>query len=149
MLQGLAQFCIAFLEFFKQPDILDCDHSLVREGLEKCYLLVRERTHLRATDHDRSNRNTLTHKRDGQPGPETQALDYLPRIRRVVLIVALGHDVVNMDCLPVENGSTDHQTSADWSGLANRQHGGNNPVVRHLPHHVALNAMNLSINGLA
>src|SRR5262249_2836766 len=42
MLQSFAQFGVAFLEFFKQPDILDCDHSLVREGLEKDNLLVSE-----------------------------------------------------------------------------------------------------------
>ena len=34
MLQGLAQFGVALLEFFEQPDVLDGDHGLVGEGFE-------------------------------------------------------------------------------------------------------------------
>ena len=33
MLQRLAQFCIALLDFLEQPHILDSDDRLVREGL--------------------------------------------------------------------------------------------------------------------
>src|SRR5215475_1392332 len=33
MLQGLAQFCVAFLDFLEQPDILDGDDRLICEGL--------------------------------------------------------------------------------------------------------------------
>src|SRR5215510_14722649 len=32
MLQGLAQLCIALLDLFEQPHILDCDNRLVGEG---------------------------------------------------------------------------------------------------------------------
>ena len=35
MLQGLAQFCVAFLQFLEQPDILDGDDSLVSEGFKQ------------------------------------------------------------------------------------------------------------------
>ena len=50
MLQGLAQFCIAFLQFFEQPDVLDGDDGLVGEGFEKSDLLIGERTNLRAAN---------------------------------------------------------------------------------------------------
>ena len=34
MLQGLAQFCVALLEFLEQPHVLDGDDRLVGEGFE-------------------------------------------------------------------------------------------------------------------
>ena len=57
MLQGLAQFCVAFLQFVKQPHVLDRDHRLVGEGFEKRDLLFGKRTDLRA-----SNVNSSDHK---------------------------------------------------------------------------------------
>ena len=42
MLQGFAQFCVALLEFFEQPDVLDGDDGLVGEGFEQRDLLVRK-----------------------------------------------------------------------------------------------------------
>ena len=42
MLQGLAQFCIALLDFLEQADILNGDDGLVGEGLEQRDLLVGE-----------------------------------------------------------------------------------------------------------
>ena len=47
MLQRLAQFCVALLEFFEQPDILDGDHGLVGEGFKESDLLVGRRANLR------------------------------------------------------------------------------------------------------
>ena len=35
MLQRLAQFCVALLDFFEQPHVLDGDHRLVGEGFEE------------------------------------------------------------------------------------------------------------------
>ena len=35
MLQGLAQFRVALLQFFEQPHVLDGDHGLVGKGLEQ------------------------------------------------------------------------------------------------------------------
>ena len=46
MLQSLAQFCVALLQFLEQPDVLDCDHGLVGEGFEKLDLLLGEWTDL-------------------------------------------------------------------------------------------------------
>ena len=43
MLQGLAQFCVALLQFFEQPHVLDRDHRLIGEGFEESDLLVSKR----------------------------------------------------------------------------------------------------------
>ena len=43
MFQGFTQFRIAFLEFLKQPHILDRDHGLISEGFEKSDLLIGKR----------------------------------------------------------------------------------------------------------
>ena len=46
MLQSLAQFSVALAEFLEQPDVLDGDHRLSGEGLEKSYLLLSRRVEL-------------------------------------------------------------------------------------------------------
>ena len=50
MLQGLAQFRVAFLDLFEQSHVLDGDYRLVGEGFEKSDLLFRERSNFRATN---------------------------------------------------------------------------------------------------
>ena len=47
MLQSLAQFRVALLKLFKQPDVLDRDDRLVGEGFEQADLLVAERPDFR------------------------------------------------------------------------------------------------------
>ena len=59
MLQGLAQFCVALLEFLEQADVLDGDHGLVGEGFEKSDLLFGEWTDFRAANLNRSDRKSL------------------------------------------------------------------------------------------
>ena len=46
MLQRLAQFRVALLQFFEQPHVLDGDDRLVGEGFEQCDLLVGKRMNL-------------------------------------------------------------------------------------------------------
>ena len=55
MLQGLAQFRIALLNLFEQPDVLDGDHRLVGEGFEQRDLLLGEGTDF-GVDESRSHR---------------------------------------------------------------------------------------------
>ena len=74
MLQGLAQFCIALLQFFEQPHVLDGDHGLIGEGFEEFDLLVRERTNLGPANGNRPDRSTLAQKGNGESGPNTQTL---------------------------------------------------------------------------
>ena len=60
MLQGLAQFGVALLEFLEQTDVLDGDHGLVGEGFKQLDLLVSKRTNFHAANQNRSNRNAFT-----------------------------------------------------------------------------------------
>src|SRR5262249_9656275 len=59
MLQSLAQFCIALLQFFEQPYVFDGDNSLVGEGFEKSDLFLRERADLHTANHDRPDGHAL------------------------------------------------------------------------------------------
>ena len=59
MLQGLAQFRVALLQFLEQPHVLDGDDRLVGEGLEQRDLLFGERTNLVTPNHDAANRRLL------------------------------------------------------------------------------------------
>ena len=83
MLQRLAQFGVALLQFFEQPHVLDGDDSLSGKGFEKCDLFVRERTHFRAANLNHANRITFAqqwrsehcpdcHTCKRQMSPETQ-----------------------------------------------------------------------------
>ena len=53
MLQGLAQFCVALLQFLEQPHVLDGDHRLVGEGFKQLDLLLGKRPNLRAANLNR------------------------------------------------------------------------------------------------
>src|SRR4030095_4001001 len=44
MLQGLAQFCVALLDFLEEPHVFDGNYRLVGKGFEKRDLLVGEWT---------------------------------------------------------------------------------------------------------
>jgi hypothetical protein len=63
MLQGLAQFGIALLEFFEQPDVFDSDDRLIRERLKQLYLSVTERPDFLAADIDGANGDTFAKQR--------------------------------------------------------------------------------------
>ena len=59
MLQSLAQLCVALLEFFEQPHVLDSDHCLVGKGLKKRNLLVCKRANFRSADNNSSDGDVL------------------------------------------------------------------------------------------
>ena len=46
MLQSLAQFCIALLQFLKQPNVLDRNNRWSAKVLRRAICFVRERTNL-------------------------------------------------------------------------------------------------------
>ena len=52
MLQRLAQFCVALLEFLEQSHVLDGDDRLIGEGFKKRDLLVGEGTDLGSANQD-------------------------------------------------------------------------------------------------
>src|SRR5262245_49862905 len=59
ILKGLAQFCIALLQFLEQPHVFDGDHGLVGEGFEEFDLLIREGADFRPANVDRTDGNSL------------------------------------------------------------------------------------------
>src|SRR5262249_41755239 len=63
MLQRLAQFRIALLDFFEQPHVLDRDNGLVSECFEKSDLLVGEGSNLDSPHQNDTQRNSLTEQR--------------------------------------------------------------------------------------
>ena len=71
MLQRLAQFRIALLQFFEQADVFNCYHGLVREGLEKSDLLVGKGVNLQATNQNSPDCNSFTEQWRSQPGPNS------------------------------------------------------------------------------
>ena len=64
MLQRLAQFCVALLEFFEQANVLDCDDRLSSEGFEQSNLLFRERLNLGTANPDCANCEALAQQRN-------------------------------------------------------------------------------------
>src|SRR5262245_7814203 len=59
MLQSLAQFGVALLQFFEQPHVFYSADGLIGEGFEKRNLLFRKRTNFRAARMDHANRNSF------------------------------------------------------------------------------------------
>src|SRR5262249_46040896 len=72
MLQCLAQFCIALLQFFKQPDVFDGDDCLSGKSLKQLDLSVGERTNLRSSDIDYSDRSPLSEHRRAKKCPDSK-----------------------------------------------------------------------------
>src|SRR5215475_10387964 len=92
MLQRLAQFGIALLQLFEEPDILDGDHRLVGEGRDQRNLLISERPDRLSPDHDHSNGDTFPEQGSSKYGPEpTDFLSLGP------LIIGVRQNIVNMN----------------------------------------------------
>ena len=66
LLQRLGQFARARLHLIEQPHVLDRDHRLVGERLDQLDLLVRERTHCGAREHNRADHTAFAHERDSE-----------------------------------------------------------------------------------
>src|SRR4029077_2344748 len=58
-----AQFCVTRLQLCKQPHVLNGNHCLVSEGLEKRDLLLRERTDLCPSDKNDPDCYSLSQQR--------------------------------------------------------------------------------------
>src|SRR5215468_12616245 len=68
MFQRLSQLCVALLQLFEQPHILNSDDSLISEGFEKFDLFFSKRSNFLAADCDHSDRNTLSQQRRADYG---------------------------------------------------------------------------------
>ena len=70
MLQRLAQFCVALLQFLEQPHVLDGDHCLVGERFQaSANLFLRERADFRPANENRTDRDAFSQQRRGQSRP--------------------------------------------------------------------------------
>src|SRR5262245_62752841 len=110
MLQRLAQFCVALLDLFEQPDVLDGDHGLISESLEKSYLFVRKGLNFGASNENRSNRKTLPEqwRTEHRPGP---VADSSP-LREWELHLGFCLQVSDVSELSVDNGSDRHTVTS-------------------------------------
>src|SRR3954469_20228240 len=71
--ERFSQLALARLLGFEQPRVLDCDDSLIGEGLQQCDLFLRERPHFHAADHEGSNGLAFAKERDSKASSMTLA----------------------------------------------------------------------------
>src|SRR5262245_6455302 len=104
VLQRLLQLAGTRLFGLEQPGVLDSDDGLIREGLQKRYLLWRERSNLGASQKDRPNRLPLSHQGSGQG---RAVPDHQLRWFSVgKFAFEKGRYIINMHGLAVENRSS-------------------------------------------
>ena len=101
MLQGLAQFSVAFLDFLEQPDVLDGDNRLVGERFQQGDLLIRKRPDLGAADMNHAN--GLPSRISGVASAVRIPLMASCGLREFLL--GFYAHIMNMDRLPFEYGS--------------------------------------------
>ena len=99
MLQGLAQFCVALLEFLEQPHVFDGDDRLCGKGFKQLDLLVGEGTNFRAANKDSSDRGSFTQQRRGQACASGDLWLQGLSIRKLGFLYC--HEIMNMDCLTI------------------------------------------------
>src|SRR5262245_19379130 len=115
MLQRLSQFCIAFLDLLKQSHVLDSDHCLRSEGIEKSDLLVGEGSNLDSPHQNDTQRNSLTEQRSRKHRSIAESL--LEILAHWELALVERPDIADMDRLPVDNGTASHRTTAEGNRL--------------------------------
>src|SRR5262245_52380788 len=140
MLQGLAQFCVALLDLFEQTNVLDGDHGLISESLEKSYLFVRKGLNFRAPNENRSNRKTLPEqwRTDDRPGPVADS----SRLREWELPVGLCLQVSDVNELSVDHGSPSDRVTIQRRIIRSS---GNHAEMSRIAKNVAIEPMNDSI----
>jgi hypothetical protein len=102
LLEGLAEVAIARLELPEQPHVLDRDHRLVGERLEKFELLISEAAGLLAHDGNRTDRLRLAQHRRHRYGAEAEAAPVVPRVQGRVGRIGIAdvHQRPVEDCRP-------------------------------------------------
>ena len=92
-----------FLEFLEQPHVFDGDHGLRGKGFKQFCLPVGKWTNLFSTNVDRADGTTLAQHRRYQRTPDSHSDPAGLGIRKIGF---RRHEVVYMDCFPVEYSST-------------------------------------------
>src|SRR5262245_44373593 len=123
MFQGFAQFNVALLEFFEQAHVLDGNDRLISKGLEKSDLFFREWSDFRAANQNRSNGNTFTEQRRCQCRTNAETSSKA----RPQFIFRHCRKVMNVNSLPVNDGSGRYRDSVEW-GVGS---GGQRSVISH------------------
>ena len=104
MLQRLAQFRVALLEFLEQAHVLDGDHGLIGEGFQELICFSVKGSELMRSNKNCSNRNTFAHEWNSKLGSSQ-----LPPLVRVLETRKLGPVATAMpgyEWLALEKGST-------------------------------------------
>src|SRR5262249_62294751 len=109
---------VTILQFFEQPNVLDGDHSLVSESLEKSDLLLRKRTDLKSAIHNDPNGSTLAQHRRRNDG--TMSKTFLKNQPFRKLGFGFGCHVMDVDHLAVDDGPPSHGATIEGSLLFNR-----------------------------
>ena len=95
------QVCSSCLYLVKQSYILDCNYSLVREGLQKLDLLLGKERRFRARNSDRSNGNAVA-----QQGDSGEAAVVHKLCKSTKFVLSVGLDIRNLFNSGAENSST-------------------------------------------
>ena len=91
MLQGLAQFCVALLDLFEQPHVLDGDHRLICKGFKELDLLVREGPDFRSANLNRPDGNSLSKQWRSKNGAVPELADEMAAGTRFLALLQ-GHE---------------------------------------------------------
>src|SRR5215831_6702419 len=118
MLQSLPQLRIALLNLLEQSHVLNRDHRLVSESLEKSDLLLRKRTHLKSAIHNDPNGSTLAQHRRRNDGTMSKAFLKNQAFRK--LGFGFGCHVMDVDRLAVDDGPPTYRATIDGSLLFSR-----------------------------
>src|SRR5512134_2506627 len=94
------------LQFLEQAHVFDGDDGLASESLQELDLLVRERAHFGAANHDSPNGDSLAQQRGGQYGAMSRTSLKAQTFRK--LGFSLCRHIVNVDRSSVNHGATIH-----------------------------------------
>src|SRR5262245_9013644 len=109
---GLGDSPVLLFQLLEEAHILDSDDGLVREGLQQRDLAVRKWPGLRASHHDRPERDTVTEHGDREGTPKaTHQLEFRQELGIKLQIEHMDHSAI--EDRPTRNQSS---TGRGWKG---------------------------------
>ena len=106
------------LQLLEEAHVLDRDHRLGGEGLQELDLLLGERPHLAAPDHQGAERHALAHERRDQRGP-VAILAGVGRPDRELL--GLGRQIGDVNRATIDDRAPRRPVPVDHLGAQTRQ----------------------------
>src|SRR5262249_42654659 len=107
MLQSFPQFRGALLDLLEQAGVLDRDHGFVGQSFWKGKLFFGKRANLHPTNHNCSDRDTLTQQWRNKYGPDAQSSGE----RRWEVLLWFCCKVMNVNGLPVNDSSAGYSAT--------------------------------------